>query len=125
MIGLPSVFGIKGMAIAGAIGIAIGCGIGGYAAHRWFEVDNLKLQAQIVQKKIDDQAATISALNEAARHSSQLAEHERDRANRSIDAALQKEADDAAAVSAANAAHRPDVCNYTDDEFGGLLKRLR
>jgi hypothetical protein len=113
------------MAIAGAVGIAIGCGIGGYAAHRWFEVDNLKLQAQIDQKKIDDQNATIEALNEASRHSSQLAELERRRADaaESETAQIQKETDDAAAVAAANAAHRPDVCNHTPAELEQLRKR--
>ncbi|PPE77414.1 hypothetical protein C3941_23755 [Kaistia algarum] len=115
------------MAIVGVIGFAVGSAAGGYAAHRWFEVDTLKLKAQIAQKTIDDQDATISALQRAAAQSAslELAERQRARfAQVSIDV-VQKETDDAVAAAAANSQHRPRSCDLTPDELGGLRRGLQ
>lgn len=124
---LALIFSPAGRWLAGlALAFVIGLGLGGAAAHRWYQVDTLKLQASIDKKALADQAATISAYKVAAAQTAALDLAERQRAafsQSSIDT-IQKEADDAAAASTANAAHRPSLCDLTDPEFDSVRKRL-
>lgn len=123
----------KWIAAALGLGIVIGAGLGAWASYRLLEVDVLRAQAEtdktklrLKDQEIADQKSTIDQLNEAARHSAQLAQLERSRADaaEAETAQIQKETDDAAAAAAANAAHRPAVCYLTPAELDGLRKRL-
>lgn len=133
MSNLPSVFGVKGLVIAAAIGFAAGGAVTGWAVYELSRVDVLRAENDTLQaekaldrQEITNQKSTIDALSEAARKSGELAQLERSRADaaEAETSQIQKETDDAAALAAANAAHRPDVCNFTPAELDGMRRRL-
>lgn len=122
MSAIPSVFGLKGMAIAFVAG-GIVFGFGAYKVTNAFgEARVLRLENADLGKTIANQAVVIGAYQKAAADTAalDLAERQRARFAQSSLDAVQKETDDAVAVVARNAA-----CDHSPPELDGLRNRLR
>lgn len=111
--GIPSVFGLKGMAAAFALGAAIG----GYLS---YEVTNTFDEAKALRKERDDLKETIAARDRVIASNARITAGVNSIAigvNRAI-AQLREEAGDEAAT-------RSDPrCDYRDDEFSRVQSRI-
>lgn len=122
MSAIPSVFGLKGMAIAFVAG-GIVCGFGAYKITNAFgEAHVLRLEKSDLERTIANQGVVIGAYQKAASDTAalDLAERQRARFAQSSLDAVQKETDDAVAAVAHDAA-----CDHSPPELVGLRNRLR
>ncbi|WP_029073587.1 hypothetical protein [Kaistia adipata] len=110
---IPAVFGLKGIAVAAAIG----CAVGAYAGYRvtdaFGEAKALRLERAQLRADLDAAKETIdrNARLTAGVHAIAIG------VNRAI-ASLREAAGDEALI-------RDDpVCRYSDDEFGRLRERI-
>ncbi|WP_018183971.1 hypothetical protein [Kaistia granuli] len=110
---IPSIFGLKGVAIAAAIAFALGA----YASYR---VTDAFGEAKALRLERDQLQGALDAANETITRNARLTAGVNDiaiRVNRAI-AQLREAAGDEAIT-------RDDpVCRYSDDEFGRLRERI-
>ncbi|WP_336801736.1 hypothetical protein [Kaistia sp. MMO-174] len=111
--GIPSVFGVKGMALA----LLVGTAIGGYAGYR---ITNTFDEAKALRKERDDLKDAIAARDATIASNARITAGVNTIAigvNRAI-AQLREEAGDESTT-------RSDPgCDYRDDEFGRVQSRI-